>query len=38
MHSIREVCGTDDSYYSFLLFTKFFSELTAIDEKLKVDF
>ncbi|KAJ2227307.1 hypothetical protein H4R99_006950 [Coemansia sp. RSA 1722] len=37
MHSIREVCGTDDVGMSVKLFERFFSEFAALDAKISVD-
>ncbi|KAJ2707635.1 hypothetical protein FB645_000612 [Coemansia sp. IMI 203386] len=37
MHSIREVCGTDDVGMSVKLFEHFFSEFAALDAKISVD-
>eukprot|EP00753_Platysulcus_tardus_P006801 PLAT14591.1.p1 GENE.PLAT14591.1~~PLAT14591.1.p1 ORF type:complete len:505 (-),score=210.20 PLAT14591.1:174-1688(-) len=35
MHSIREMCGTDDIDSTIRLFQAFFTEFTALDETLK---
>ncbi|KAJ2786635.1 hypothetical protein GGI15_001350 [Coemansia interrupta] len=37
MHSIREVCGTDDVGMSVDLFEHFFAEFAALDAKISVD-
>ncbi|KAI8322514.1 aspartyl aminopeptidase [Martensiomyces pterosporus] len=37
MHSIREVCGTDDVGLSVKLFEHFFSEFAGLDAKVSVD-
>lgn len=37
MHSIREMCGTDDVVLSVRHFTAFFKEFNAIDTTLDVD-
>eukprot|EP01098_Paradermamoeba_levis_P011152 TRINITY_DN4751_c0_g1_i1.p1 TRINITY_DN4751_c0_g1~~TRINITY_DN4751_c0_g1_i1.p1 ORF type:complete len:482 (-),score=168.44 TRINITY_DN4751_c0_g1_i1:63-1436(-) len=37
MHSIRETCGTDDVDHYTNLFKAFFTQFTALDEKLIVD-
>ncbi|KAI7834878.1 aspartyl aminopeptidase [Kickxella alabastrina] len=37
MHSIREVCGTDDVGMSVKLFEHFFAEFAALDAKITVD-
>ncbi|KAI9503980.1 hypothetical protein GGI25_000862 [Coemansia spiralis] len=37
MHSIREVCGTDDVGLMVKLFEHFFNEFAAIDAKISVD-
>ncbi|DAZ97935.1 TPA: hypothetical protein N0F65_006360, partial [Lagenidium giganteum] len=37
MHSIREMCGTEDLEKSMTWFTAFFSEFSALDKCLKTD-
>lgn len=37
MHSIREVCGTDDVGLSVKLFERFFAEFAKLDAKVSVD-
>ncbi|KAJ2725175.1 hypothetical protein GGI07_001437 [Coemansia sp. Benny D115] len=37
MHSIREVCGTDDVGMSVRLFERFFAEFASLDAKITVD-
>lgn len=37
MHSIRETCGTDDTYYACKLFQAFYESFTELDHQLAVD-
>jgi aspartyl aminopeptidase len=37
MHSIREMCGTDDLTHAIALFKAFFENFTKVDETLPVD-
>ncbi|KAK7302223.1 hypothetical protein RJT34_13107 [Clitoria ternatea] len=37
MHSIREICGTDDVKYSYEHFKAFFQEFSLLDAKIVVD-
>ncbi|XP_024361340.1 probable aspartyl aminopeptidase isoform X3 [Physcomitrium patens] len=37
MHSVREMCSTDDIETTFRHFREFFQHFTAIDEQLRVD-
>eukprot|EP00252_Welwitschia_mirabilis_P024030 TRINITY_DN6971_c0_g1_i1.p1 TRINITY_DN6971_c0_g1~~TRINITY_DN6971_c0_g1_i1.p1 ORF type:complete len:485 (-),score=85.26 TRINITY_DN6971_c0_g1_i1:108-1562(-) len=37
MHSVREMCGTDDVIYSYKHFKAYFEDVAETDEKLDVD-
>lgn len=37
MHSIRETCGTEDVYSSFVLLSAYFNEFSKVDASLSVD-
>lgn len=37
MHSVREVCGTEDVALAIKLFEGFFEEFPSIDARLTVD-
>lgn len=38
MHSIREMCATDDVRYSYEHFKAYFQEFSQLDAKIAVDF